>query len=152
MIEELRIQRQRLTERRDGLLVFLVAKVGIAKVAVQDGHVTTNSERLLIRLDGPAELLPLIPNCPDVVPRIGIGRINLRRAFVILQSRPQSCLLVQRYPELVQVHRILRVLVGKPFIGKCRFSIILPRHVEIGKLLVGQFRLHDDDGRLYRRL
>jgi len=70
MLEELRIQCQRLTERGDGLLIFFFAKVGIGKVAVEDGHVTTNSDRLLIRLDGPAVLLPLIPNCPDVVLRI----------------------------------------------------------------------------------
>src|SRR5256886_13126324 len=76
VLEELWIQRQRLTERGDGLLVFFVAKVGIAKVAVENGHVTTNRDRFLIRLDGPAVLLPLIPNWPDVVLRIGIGRVK----------------------------------------------------------------------------
>jgi len=76
----------------------------IGKVAVEDGHVTTNCDRLLIRLDGPAVLLPLIPNCPDVVLRIGIGRINLRRTFVILQRRRQGCLLVHRNSEFIQIH------------------------------------------------
>jgi len=76
VLEKLRIQRQCLTKRGDGLYVFFVAKVSIAKVAVEDGHVIANGDRLLIRLDGPAVLLPLIPNCPDVILRIGVGRIN----------------------------------------------------------------------------
>src|SRR5256885_3172740 len=59
---------------------------------------------------------------------------------------------MQRNPELIQIHRILGVLIGKPLIGNRRLSIILARHVKIGKLLVGELRLNDDDGRLRRRL
>ena len=77
MLEELRIQRQRLPERGDGLLVLFVPKVRIGKIAVKNSHVAANIDRFLVRLDGFAELLPLIPNCSDVVLRIGISGINL---------------------------------------------------------------------------
>ena len=77
MLEELGIQCQRLPERGDGLLIFLVAKVGITKIAVENGHVAANIDRFLIRPNGLAVLLSLIPNCSDVVLRIGIRRINL---------------------------------------------------------------------------
>src|SRR5260370_7364719 len=48
VLEELRIQCQRLTERGDGLLVFFVANVGIGKVPTQDPQITPNCDRLFI--------------------------------------------------------------------------------------------------------
>jgi len=47
MLEELRIQCQRFDGTGDGLLIFFFAKVGIGKVAVEDGHVT----RIVIAFD-----------------------------------------------------------------------------------------------------
>src|SRR6266478_4583210 len=94
----------------------------------------------------------MILHCPDVFLRIVVAWINFRRAFVILQGRPQSRLLVQRNPEFIEVHRIPRVLIGKPLIGSCCLPVVLARHVKIGKLLFGQTRLHHDDRRLRRRL
>src|SRR5690349_3444870 len=145
VLEKLRVQCQRLAEGGNSFLIFFVAEIGISKIAMKDSHVPANIDRFLISLDGLAEFLALVPNRSDVVLRIGVGRIDLRCPFVILESRAQRCLLVQGYPQLVQIDRILRILIGKLFVGERGLAILLTRHIEVGKLLVRQIRLHDDD-------
>src|SRR2546430_7050631 len=76
-LEQLRVQCQRLPERSDGLLEFLVLKVGIGQIAVEDGHVIPDGNGLVVRLDGFAVFFPLVIDRADIVCSVGISRVDL---------------------------------------------------------------------------
>src|SRR5208282_4279019 len=76
MLKKLRVQHERLTERGNGFLVFLVAKIGVTEVAVEHSHIAAHLNGLVIRLNGLLEFLALIPNRPDIIFGVGIPRID----------------------------------------------------------------------------
>ena len=78
VLEELRVFAERDTEGGDGFFVALVAKVGVAEVAVEDRHVVAEFDGLLVGLDGFAETLALIPDGADVVGGVGVVGVGLQ--------------------------------------------------------------------------
>src|SRR5207244_10668804 len=84
-LEQYSVQSQRLPERSDGLLEFLVLKVGIGQIAVEDGHVIPDGNGLVVRLDGFAVFFPLVIDRADIVCSVGISRDTFDGAVVNLQ-------------------------------------------------------------------
>src|SRR5947208_8168737 len=108
-LKQLWIHSQRLAERTNGLLVFLVFEIGISQIAVQDRHVIPYGNGLLVSLDGFSVFLALVVDGADIVLRVGIGGIQLGGAFITFQRLTQDGLLVHGNAQLVEVNRVLRV-------------------------------------------
>ena len=151
MLKKQRIKHQRLPERLDRLLILLVAEICVAQVAVQHGHIVAYGDRFAIGLDGLLKFLALVPNRADVIFRVRIARIDFHRTLIVFQRQPQSFLLVQGDTQLVQIDWISRILIGELLEHARSFAKLLPDHIEVAHLFVGDFRVDHDDRVLRRR-
>ncbi len=152
MFKELRVKSQRLMKRLDGLIVFLLTKIGVAEIAVEHRHIFANLDGFLVGAHGFAVFLALVPDGADIVLRVGVSGIDLSGAFVIFERQRERSLLVQRDAELVQINRITRIFIREALVSFRGFAIVLARHVNVGELLGGDFRAHHDYRRIRRAL
>ena len=81
----MRIKRQRLPERRDGVFVFLFAEVCVTKIAIEYGHIATKLNGPFVSADCFAKLLALVPDGANVILRVRVFRIYLHGLLIRFQ-------------------------------------------------------------------
>src|SRR5262249_62121237 len=95
----------------------------------------------VIRANGFAILIAVIPDSANVVLGVGVHWVGFSGLLVVFEGKVQRSLLVKRDPELVEVNRVSWFLVGQALVDGGGFAIFLANHVQIGELLLAQLWL-----------
>src|SRR5580658_5018540 len=83
LFEKVRVNRQRFGESAHGQRVFLVAEIGVAKIAVNGGEICVVLNGFLVFSDGLAVVFSLVFDGAVIVDSAGVALIGVYGFFVV---------------------------------------------------------------------